>query len=115
MRWILSLCLIVQLASARDIAEVLQGMRFDKTKQELLKTAMEDFYVQKRVYIKNNDRIRNKILIALQAKEENLTPYMEPLKEVSEQYIAAKLAFYRAVVGILGEEQTQEFIENLNE
>lgn len=114
MRWILSLCMILQLAIAKDISEVLQRMQFDPKKQELLKTAVGDFYAQKRAYAKNNHRIRNKMLIALQLGETNLTQYVESLKEVSEQYIIAKVAFYRAVVGILGKEQTEELIEKLN-
>ncbi|MBX7490682.1 hypothetical protein [Helicobacter turcicus] len=115
MRWILSLCLIVQLVSAKEIAEVLQTMQFDATKQDLLREAVGEFYVQKRVYMRNNYRIRDKMLIALQQKETNLTQYVELLKEVSEQYILAKVAFYRAVVGILGEKQTEKLIEKLNE
>lgn len=55
------------------------------------------------------------MLIALQQKETNLTRYVESLKEVSEQYILAKIAFYREVVGILGEKQTEKLIEMLNE
>ncbi|EEO25491.1 hypothetical protein [Helicobacter winghamensis] len=115
MRWILSLCFIVQFMGAKEITEALQAMQFDTTKQDLLREAVGEFYTQKRVYMQNNYRIRDKMLIALQQKETNLTRYVESLKEVSEQYILAKIAFYREVVGILGEKQTEKLIEMLNE
>ncbi|TLD84564.1 hypothetical protein LS70_003175 [Helicobacter sp. MIT 11-5569] len=113
MRWILSLCFVAQLVGARDIFEALQTMQFDTKKQELLKVAMGDFYAENHAYTRNNHHIRDRMLVALAQGETNLTQYTESFEKVSKQYIAAKTEFYQEVVGILGEEQTEELIEIL--
>lgn len=43
MRWILSLCFIVQFMGAKEITEALQAMQFDTTKQDLLREAVGSF------------------------------------------------------------------------
>lgn len=113
MRFVLIFCLFFGFSWARDIFEALQTMQFDINKQELLKDAMGDFYAENRAYTQNNHRIRDRMLVALQQGETNLTQYVKSFEEVSAQYIQAEVEFYRVVVGILGEEQTEELIEIL--
>ena len=111
---VVMLVLLCGLCWGRDVSEVLQIMHFDAQKQALLRGAMGDFYTEKRVYAQNHQRIRNQILNALQDGKTDFTQHVEVLYAIHVQYLKAEIAFYQAVVGILGYEQTQAFIERLN-
>lgn len=88
-------------------------MKFDDKTKESLKVVMVDFYAESRAYARNSHLIRDKMLLALQNGNTDMTTYEEALKKLSEQFIQSEITFYRAVVEIIGSERTGHLIEHL--
>ncbi|WP_301008204.1 hypothetical protein [Helicobacter sp. UBA3407] len=80
----------------------------------MLKSAMAEFYAEKRAYQKNNSRIRNRLLLDLKSGVKvDLKQYEKSFKEVEEEYIKARIAFYVAVAEILDTETMDKLLEKI--
>ena len=113
MRFIFMLCCAVKLCFADNIFHTLENMKFDDKTKESLKVAMVDFYAESRAYARNSHLIRDKMLLALQNGNTDMTTYEEAFKKLSEQFIQSEITFYRAVVEIICSERTGHLIEHL--
>lgn len=97
-----------------DIESILKNLSLTPNKQEVLKSAMAEFYAEKRAYQQNGYRIRNRLLLDLKnGTKVDLEQYEQAFKEVSEEYIKARIAFYCAVAEILDTENMERLLKNL--
>lgn len=112
---ILFCCLIfcAQLWSS-DVENALKSLSLTPKAQEMLKSAMAEFYAEKRAYQKNNSRIRNRLLLDLKSGVKvDLKQYEKSFKEVEEEYIKARIAFYVAVAEILDTETMDKLLKKI--
>ena len=110
---IVFLVLCVQLWS-NEIENTLKNLSLTSQRQEMLKSAMAEFYAEKRAYQQNGYRIRNRLLLDLKnGTKVDLEQYKQAFQEVSEEYIKARIAFYCAVAEILDAENMEKLLESL--
>ena len=110
---IVFLVLCVQLWS-NEIENTLKNLSLTPQRQEMLKSAMAEFYAEKRAYQQNGYRIRNRLLLDLKnGTKVDLEQYKQAFQEVSEEYIKARIAFYCAVAEILDAENMEKLLESL--
>ncbi len=110
---IIFLILCVQLWS-NEIENILKNLSLTPKRQEILKSAMAEFYAEKRAYQQNGYRIRNRLLLDLKnGTKVDLEQYEQAFKEVSEEYIKARIAFYCVVVEILDTDNMEKLLESL--
>ena len=99
---------------SNDVGNTLKSLSLTPKAQESLKSAMAEFYAEKHAYQKNNSRIRNRLLLDLKSGVEvDLKQYEESFKEVGEEYIKARIAFYISVAEILDTETMDKFLEKI--
>lgn len=110
---IVFLVLCVQLWS-NEIENILKNLNLTPQRQEMLKSAMAEFYAEKRAYQQNGYRIRNRLLLDLKnGTKADLEQYEQAFQEVSEEYIKARIAFYCAVAEVLDTENMEKLLESL--
>ncbi len=97
-----------------EIENILKIPNLSPIAQEALKNAMAEYYAEKRAYQQNNYRIRNRLLLDLKnGVKVDLAQYEEAFKEVSEEYIKARISFYYAIAEILDTESMEKLLERI--
>lgn len=99
---------------SNDIENTLKTLNLTPKIQERLKSAMVEFYAEKHAYQQNVYRIRNRLLLDLKNKSKvDLERYKQAFKEVSDEYIEARIIFYHSIVEILDTEQMNKLLEKI--
>lgn len=101
---------------SNDLENTLKTLNLPIATQEALKSAMAEYYTEKLIYQQNSYRIRNRLLQDLKNDVKvDLGEYEQAFKEVSEEYIQARIAFYCAVAKILDKTSMNELLEKILE
>ncbi len=113
MRILIAFCLLFCLQGwSGEFENSFKNLHLTPKAQEMLKSAMAEFYTQKLVYQRNSYHIRNKLLLDLKNQTKvDLGQYKQALKEVSDKYIEARIAFYSTIAEILEAEDMEKFLE----
>lgn len=113
MRVLIVFCLVFCMQVwGNNIENALKTLTLTPEKQEMLKKAMAEFYAEKLVYQQNSYRIRNRLLLDLKGQTKvDLGQYEQAFKEVSDEYIKARIAFYSAIAEVLNAEDMEKLLE----
>lgn len=97
-----------------DIENILKTLNLSLETQKTLQNVMAEYYTQKRIYKQNSSRIRNRLLLDLKnGVKVDLKQYEQAFKEISEEYIQARIVFYCAVAENLDTENMNKLLEKI--